>query len=405
MQKNLFTTFVENLETPSQMKRIYAMLLLLSLGAMSATAQKSAKKTNKVATPNKDNAMEQKLKQMTDATQKIVVFDSVVVDKGSFLTKYRLSPESGSILRYGDLFKADEQPNAYAYVNELANKCYFSEEDSTGNMALYTSDMIGKKWTKPTALKGLADDTGLKLLNYPFMLSDGLTLYFAAQGKESIGGYDIFVTRFDPESGSFLKPENVGMPFNSDRNDYMMAIDEQNNIGWFATDRNQTNGKVCIYMFIPSDSRQTYADDNLTERQLKSRAKLERIADTWGDGKEKAEALKRLNAISTTKVRKDGNGKLAFVVNDRTTYRSMNDFRTKEGKELMAKLQNLKAQHANLGNALDKARAFYSTANAADRKALTSEIIQSERQLESLETQMAQTEKAIRNAENKLSNK
>lgn len=93
---------------------------------------------------------------------------------------------------------------------------------------------------------------GYKSVNYPFMMPDGTTFYFAATGEESIGGYDIFVTRFDSESGSFLKAENIGMPFNSTANDYMYAIDEFNDIGWFATDRSQPEGKVCIYIFIPS---------------------------------------------------------------------------------------------------------------------------------------------------------
>ena len=56
------------------------------------------------------------------------------------------------------------------------------------------------------------------------MLSDGLTLYFAAQGPESIGGYDIFMTTYDAAEGRFLKPENIGMPFNSTANDYAWLL-------------------------------------------------------------------------------------------------------------------------------------------------------------------------------------
>ena len=34
-------------------------------------------------------------------------------------------------------------------------------------------------------------------------------------------GYDIFVTRYNTNTYSYLMPENVGMPFNSPYNDYM----------------------------------------------------------------------------------------------------------------------------------------------------------------------------------------
>ena len=91
--------------------------------------------------------------------------------------------------------------------------------------------------------------------DFPFLLSDGTTLYFASDGEGSIGGYDIFVSRMNTEDGCFLRPDNLGMPFNSPANDYMMAINEVANLGWFASDRNQPQGKVCVYVFVPNDKR------------------------------------------------------------------------------------------------------------------------------------------------------
>ena len=75
---------------------------------------------------------------------------------------------------------------------------------------------------------------------------------------KDLGGYDIFVTRYNTNTDTYLVPENVGMPFNSPYNDYMYVIDEYNNLGWFASDRFQPEGKVCIYVFIPNNSKQTY---------------------------------------------------------------------------------------------------------------------------------------------------
>lgn len=383
------------------MNRIYIALLILLLAAAPVQAQKKVKKVAKAGTALKDNAQEQKRKQMIASTQKIVFIDSVVVDKQHFLDKYRLSSEVGEIKRYSDFFKKDEQPNAYVYVNELGDKCYFSEEDTVGNIRLFSMDKLGDDWGKPVQLEGLEVGDGLDEYNYPFMLNDGLTLYFSAKGKESLGGYDIFVTRFDSESGSFLKPENMGLPFNSEANDYMMVIDEADSIGWFATDRNQTAGKVCIYMFIPADTRQTYSTDSLTMAQIESRARIERIADTWGDGKSRRQALARLDALESAKKQDKTGGDFTFIVNDCTTYRKLADFRTQEGRSMMQKLLGVKAQYVTLDKALAKARNFYATANANDRKVLTPEILQSERQLEGIVSQIAGLEKSIRNCENR----
>ena len=89
-------------------------------------------------------------------------------------------------------------------------------------------------------------------------MPDGVTLYFANNGENSLGGYDIFMTRRsdgDGEGKEYFQPQNVGMPYNSPFNDFMMAIDEASGLGWWATDRNQIPGKVTVYVFIPSQMR------------------------------------------------------------------------------------------------------------------------------------------------------
>lgn len=43
-------------------------------------------------------------------------------------------------------------------------------------------------------------------------MADGVTLYYASDGEGSLGGYDIFVTRYDSESSSYLRPDNIECP-------------------------------------------------------------------------------------------------------------------------------------------------------------------------------------------------
>ena len=98
--------------------------------------------------------------------------------------------------------------------------------------------------------------------SYPFMLDDGVTLYYAADGPESLGGYDIFVAIRDPADGSFLKPRNVGMPYNSEYDDYMMAIDQQTGVGWWVTDRNQIEDKLTLYIYVLPEARENVDPDD-----------------------------------------------------------------------------------------------------------------------------------------------
>lgn len=381
------------------MRRIYIYLIIMLLTAtvQSASAQRKARKV-----AAKAEKVDPRIERMIGATQDIIFIDSIVVNRTDFLRQYNMNPESGTLCRYNDFFEDEEYPDSYIHINEMGNKCYYSKGDTIDGIRLYTSDMLDCKWTKGTELQGILDGERIASPNYPFMMADGTTLYFSAKGTESIGGYDIFVTRLDIENGEYLKPENIGMPFNSTANDYMYAIDELDSIGWFVTDRNQPEDKVCIYIFIPSDSRQTYATDEYTDEQIKKLARIERIADTWKDGSERKKALERLQQITTNKTRQKKNGDFIFVINDNTTYRTISDFRSKDNANKYNELMSLKSRMKILGKALENARDYYAKASIQERIELRTEILKSEQQYEEMEKQIENTEKEIRNAENNI---
>lgn len=336
--------------------------------------------------------------KMLDATQKIVFIDSIVTSYDNFITNIFLPSESGSIQTYNKFFNASKQPNAYVYLNEFGNKCYYSLSDSSENMKLYTSDKIAGKWSDPIPLDGLEHLSGQ--LNYPYMMTDGSTLYFAATGAESLGGYDIFVTRYDSESGKYLKPENLGMPFNSPANDYMYAEDDMDNIGWFVTDRNQPEGKVCIYIFIPSETRQVYDKTKLSEQEIIRAACINRIADTWGNNKDKQKALTRLHNMMKNKDKKSDDGDtFSFVINDNITYKSINDFKSDIAKQKITDLLDKKKHLVEIIKGTEDMRDKYITADSQQKLTLKPQILRSEKEAESLQKDIKELEKLIRNTE------
>lgn len=284
----------------------------------------------------------------------------------------------------------------------MGNKCYFSDENANGLMQLYTLDKLGEDWSDPFALKGISE--GLSEANYPFMMTDGTTFYFAAKGKESIGGYDIFVTRADSENGQFLKPENIGMPFNSEANDYMYVIDELSNIGYFVTDRRQPEGKVCIYMFIPPTSRRIYNSDAYTDEQLRGFADISRIANTWGKGTERKAALERLNAISKTNPAQQTKSAISFIINDHVTYTDISQFQDPESANLFREYLSTQKQLKDYEQLLEKSRNFYAKAKPEDKRVLRTEILDAEKQFVRLTADVKMLEKRIRQAENHIIN-
>ena len=374
-----------------------ALLLPLSMGA-----QKKKKRVVKkpvIEEPQEDP----RITNMREMTQQILIIDSIVVDKDMILPHLRLSSETGSLMTTRDFL--GKSVNGFAFVNEMGNKAYFSLPDDSLREQLFTSDVLGNEWSSPQPLKGISE--GITEASYPFMLTDGITFYFAGKGEESIGGYDIFLTRYNSRSGSFFKPENIGMPFNSEANDYLYAVDELNRIGYFVSDRRQPEGKVCIYIFVPSDSRKTYDPSIYTEQQIRDFADIISIADTWGNGTERKAALSRLKTINNAKPsseKKSNAQSVTIVINDALTYSSAKDFRSNKAANLYQELVIAQGRLTVVETELAKARDLFPTATAADRRSLRQEILQMEEEVQQLYQRIPSLEKEIRKEENKVIN-
>lgn len=378
------------------MSKHWLFILSLLFLALPVSAQK--RRASQLTPEQK--AHKERMERMTANTQRIMFVDSMVVDRQQFIQYYRLSPEAGSIARFQDFFHTSQQPNAYVYVNELGNQCLMAQEAPDSTITLYSSQNIDNSWTRPEPLHGINDQQEFRILNYPFMLGDGQTFYFAAKGGDSLGGYDIYVTRYNSEDNQFLHPVNIGMPFNSEANDYMYIIDEFSNLGWFATDRNQPDDKVCIYVFIPSQTRQTYSASGLQAGEIASFARIDRIADTWTDSIARDKALKRLHDITLRKTHEQPIADFHFVINDEVTYTRLTDFKAPDNNRRYQQLTTLQSRYYRLVSTLTRARDYYAGANQDERNELRPEILSSEQKQHELYNEIRQLEKTIRNTEN-----
>jgi hypothetical protein len=80
----------------------------------------------------------------------------------------------------------------------------------------------------------------------PYLMSDGVTLYFSSKGHNSYGGYDIFVTTQNDE-GLWADPEKLGAPVNSTSDDYYYITDSYGNMAYYSSDKMGT-GNQDIYI-------------------------------------------------------------------------------------------------------------------------------------------------------------
>lgn len=327
--------------------------------------------------------------RMFKGTEKVIVIDSFVVAKNNFLSVYKIAKESGSI-------SFSPEITGTIYENEMGNKRIYSNMNDSNDLQLYTQVKLLDGWGKPEAITSL---NNLGNVNYPFLLGDGTTLYFSSDNEESLGGYDIFITRYDSEDNEYLKPSNVGMPFNSTSNDYMMAIDELNNLGWFASDRYQPEDTVCVYVFIPNSSRQTYNYENTDLQTMIDAATLRSISKTWNDSIKVDEAKNRLSSLLLAKDEKEVKKSFTFIINDKNTYHYLTDFRSAEAKKIYSQLIAKMTELKQLEMKLQQMRNQYASSPTQVKKGLTTTILTLEKQIPRLKTETDEMTIQVRNLE------
>lgn len=372
-----------------------SMLAILTVNAQTAKRVVKAKATISITSDKKAINLDL-MKLLMPATAKIMFIDSTVVSKNDFLSHIPLNKESGRLEYSNKFFDKKTSNNNTVYINGFGNRAIFADGDSL-QTNICTIDKIGDKWSAPTSINSIDKNYDMPL--YPFLQSDGVTLFFAAKGKNSIGGYDIFLTRYNSDKNSFFPPENYGLPFNSTANDYLLAIDDFDQLGWLVTDRNQPEGKVCIYTFVPTKERLNFTGENLNEKQLNRMATIHSISETWKFG-DRNVALARLKAmINRNNATANNNGNINFVINDNTTYHSISDF-SPSNRQKYSKLIQMISEQEQDAHQLDLMRDKYAISNANAKKSLYDKIIKAEKSNEQLCDEISKLEKEIRNNEN-----
>lgn len=233
------------------------------------------------ALPTLTHQEEERLSSVED----VLVFDSLVVRKADLLSALPLPAEAGRL----EWIDADDPEKGTRFINGFGDACYEGlATDTRHSMAMKKHLRLGNEWSEGERLFATeeADSTSATCQSYAYLLSDGSTLYLAQQASDGLGGLDIYMTTMGAEGRTFYRPENVGMPFNSTANDYLMIINEEAGVGYFASDRGQSADSVCVYYFRPNAMRKFYSPELHSARERLAAGRLTSIASTWREAGE-----------------------------------------------------------------------------------------------------------------------
>lgn len=379
-------------------------LITMALATTTAFAQKRKAPIKKKAVSA--NTMSPKVKALYDNmlqnTQIVFVIDSTVIDADKVMDVITLPKAYGKYVAYNKFFDTNSalNENSVVYVNGFDNRCYYNEVGTDSISRLFMRERQGEGWDEARPLTEINEL--VSNATYPYMASDGQTLYFAGKSdEEGLGERDIYMTKYDAEEGKFLKPENIGLPFNSTKDDFIYVEADADGIAWFASTRRQPEGKVCVYTFVPSETRQNYDADDLDDTELKNYAELMRIRSTWPTPEIRQTAMQRLQRLQakTEKQNSEAN-EICFIVNDEMTYTRLNDFKSAETKSAYADLKMKQNEANKLVKEIDSMRTRYHNAN--DKAALGRSIALSEQKLEQKQKEIKKAASELRKAENNL---
>ncbi len=112
-----------------------------------------------------------------------------------------------------------------------------------GGSDIYTCKLNENgSWSDPKNLGGVVNSPFNE--DAPFLYDDS-TLYFSSRGHNTIGGYDIFVSKLR-KNGDWTTPVNLGFPLNSAGDDLYLVLGSSGD-GYYSSDRQGGMGGLDLY--------------------------------------------------------------------------------------------------------------------------------------------------------------
>ena len=187
------------------------------------------------------------LKNISD----IVVFEKKSTLASSFYNAYDLTEIGGNIVISDvDQSKLDKRKShrPLIYFPTNAKRVYFGsygDSEAGGKNIYYKDKNIDGAWSKPTLVAGGINSQYDE--DFPFMDEKNGYLYFSSKGHNSMGGYDIFKAKYNAETNSFGKAENLDFAISSTDDDLFYITDDLGDFAWFASSRQSKDGKIDVY--------------------------------------------------------------------------------------------------------------------------------------------------------------
>ncbi|MCB2196590.1 MAG: hypothetical protein KQH79_12070 [Bacteroidetes bacterium] len=322
---------------------------------------------------------------LTKYIREPLVYSKQVFDLDDFYKIYSFEDLEGSFIKQDDFFENDStKTNAVIFVpGSLQNQgvVYFTKRnEKRGDLDIYSITRLSDStWSEPENL-GEVINTPFDE-SYPFMHSDGTTLYFASKGHYSMGGYDIYKSTWDWNTQQWSEPENLDFPVNSPYNDFLFVPTPNKKIAFFASDRDTDFNQIMVYK-LKLTSSEPYIELH-SYQDIRKYAKLNVNSDVdEQSGKQSGNEYK-------------SSEKNLIKIKNNTDFQYKSEYDS---------LLNLAINYQLTADSLrwiidDKRSVFENTSDGQERASLSNIIIELEREIYSLQKKADNCYKRVREIE------
>ena len=204
----------------------------------------------------------------------------------------------------------DSVPGLYSkaiYVPAEAESIYFSAADKDGIRNIYMTELGDSLWTVPELINEHLTSASDEI--YPMLSSDGKSMYFASKGLYGVGGYDLYVSQWDEDTGDWSVPVNMGFPYSSPANDFLLAGSEDGGYTLFASDRDCPKDSVWIYVLeadnMPVRSEMSDPDELSDLARLELSVSMDVTEEVKSDIPENADTRRYMDKMAQVRSLRD----------------------------------------------------------------------------------------------------
>lgn len=250
------------------------------------------------------------------------------------------------------------------YVPDGSRDIYYSAKDEEGIRNIYATHLDDSLWSVPALINEQLTSSSDEI--YPMLSPDGQSLYFASKGLYGMGGYDLYVSQWNKETGDWDVPVNMGFPYSSPYDDFLFVNTEDGKYSIFASNRECGRDSVTIYVL---------EYDGMPVRKAVT----------------EVDELRELAALNPA-----GNHP---GIDNGSAVSGETDESTRKYMDKMREVRSLRDSVARFGKNLDKLRSGLATASDEEKARLTAEITDKEMMLPTLNSTLNAAVKELQNIE------